>query len=132
VIDQVGPMTTAYLHYWYEWYRKSGSDDAVPREIFAEWREYLEHVQKMETPAERRYLQIHEGHCTYLIQSERRFVTPNVIRAARGFVGEPDEIIEMLRERERGGLRELAILPPIDCARELFRDFAEQVIARYR
>ena len=132
VIDQVGPMTTAYLHYWYEWYKKTGCDEAVPREIFAAWREYLEHVEKMETPEDRRYLQIHDGHCTHLIPSERRFVRPNVIRAARGFVGEPDEIIEMLRERERGGLRELAILPPIHCAREVFADFAAQVIARYR
>ncbi len=132
VIDQVGPMTTAYLHYWYEWYKKSGSSDAVPPDIADTFQEYLEHVRKMDTPEDRRYVQIHDGHCTYLVPSERRFVRPNVIRAARGFVGEPDEIIDMLRSRERGGLSEIAILPPIHCAREVFRDFSELVIARYR
>lgn len=131
VIDQVAPMSVAYLRYWYEWYRKSGNDAAIPPEIRSEWEEFKEHVAKMETPADHRYVQLHDGHCTYPVASERRFVTPNVIRAARGYVGEPDEIVAMLRERERAGLREIAFLPPIDSAREIFRDFAEQVIARY-
>ncbi len=58
-------------------------------------------------------------------------MTPNVIRAARGYVGEPGEIIAMLRERELAGLREITILPPIHCARQVYQDFAEQIIARY-
>lgn len=131
VIEQVGPMSVAYLRYWYEWYLKSRDDTLIPAEIRTEWREYLEHVQKMETPEDRRYLEIHEGHCTFQVPSERRFVTPNVIRAARGYVGEPDEIIEMLRERERAGLHEITILPPIHCARQVYQDFADQIIARY-
>jgi hypothetical protein len=131
VIEQVGPMSVAYLRYWYEWYLKSRDDTLIPAEIRTEWNEYLEHVQKMETPEDRRYLEIHEGHCTFQVPSERRFVTPNVIRAARGYVGEPDEIIAMLRERERAGLREITILPPIHCARQVYQDFAEQIIARY-
>ncbi len=131
VIDQVAPMSVAYLRYWYEWYKKSRDDSAIPAEIRTEWNEFVEHVAKMKTPEDRRYLELHDGHCTYPIASERRFVTPNVIRAARGYVGEPDEIIAMLRERERAGLQEIAFLPPIDRAREVFRDFAEHVIARY-
>ena len=131
VVEQAGPMSVAYLRYWYEWYRKSGTDALIPAEIRSEWVEFLEHVNKLETPEDRRYLELHDGHCTYQVPSERRFVTPNVIRAARGYVGEPDEIIAMLREREKAGLREIAILPPIHCAREVFRDFAEQIIARY-
>lgn len=131
VIEQAGPMSVAYLRYWYEWYKKSGSDALIPAEIRSEWIEFLEHVNKLETAEDRRYLELHDGHCTYQVPSERRFVTPNVIRAARGYVGEPDEIIAMLREREKAGLHEIAILPPIHCAREVFRDFAEQVIARY-
>jgi len=131
VIDQTGPMSVAYLRYWYEWYLKSKDDSLIPAEIRTEWNEFKEHVEKMTTPAERRYIELHDGHCTYEVPSERRFVTPNVIRAARGYVGEPDEIIAMLRERERAGLREIAFLPPIRHAREIYRDFAEQIIARY-
>jgi hypothetical protein len=32
---------------------------------------------------------------------------------------------------EAGGLREIALLPPIAVARENFKDFAEQVMAKY-
>ncbi len=124
-------MSVAYLRYWYEWYVKSRDDTLIPAEIRIEWCEYLEHVQKMETPEDRRYLEIHEGHCTFQVPSERRFVTPNVIRAARGYVGEPDDIIEWRRERERAGLHEITILPPIHCARQVYQDFADQIIARY-
>ncbi|HTO52991.1 MAG TPA: LLM class flavin-dependent oxidoreductase [Myxococcota bacterium] len=131
VIDQVGPMSVAYLRYWYEWYRKLRDDSLIPAEIRSEWNEFKEHVEKMRSPEDRRYIELHDGHCTYQVPSERRFATPNVIRAARGYVGEPDEIIAMLRERERAGLREIAFLPPIAQAREIFRDFAEHVIARY-
>jgi alkanesulfonate monooxygenase SsuD/methylene tetrahydromethanopterin reductase-like flavin-dependent oxidoreductase (luciferase family) len=131
VIDQVAPMSVAYLRYWYEWYLKSRDDSLIPPDIRSEWTEFKEHVEKMQTPADRRYVELHDGHCTYEVPSERRFATPNVIRAAQGYVGEPDEIIAMLRERERAGLREIAFLPPIAHAREIFRDFAEHVIARY-
>ena len=35
------------------------------------------------------------------------------------------------RERERGGLREVTLLPPMACARKNFADFAKHVIERY-
>ena len=54
-----------------------------------------------------------------------------MIKVSRGFVGEPDEIIKRLRKLEAGGLREIALLPPIAVARESFKDFAKQVMARY-
>ena len=44
---------------------------------------------------------------------ERKFITPELIRASGGLVGEPDEIIAMLREQERGGLKEVTLLPPM-------------------
>jgi len=53
------------------------------------------------------------------------------VQVASLLSAEPDEIIAMLRERERAGLREITILPPIHCAREVYQDFAEQIIARY-
>jgi hypothetical protein len=85
----------------------------------------------METPERKRYQQIHEGHCTYLVPSERRFVTPNTIRASGGLVGEPAEIIDLLRQAEAAGLREVTLLPPMAIARRSFKDFAQQIIERY-
>jgi hypothetical protein len=62
---------------------------------------------------------------------ERRFMTPTMIRASGGLVGEPDEIIAMLRDQERAGLKEVTLLPPMAWARECYSDFAKYVIERY-
>jgi hypothetical protein len=37
----------------------------------------------------------------------------------------------MLREQERAGLTEVAIMPPTATARQGFKDFAENIIERY-
>lgn len=95
------------------------------------WDEYLAFTEKMETPPERRYQQIHLGHCAFLPPEERRFITEDLIRATGGLVGTPDEIVAMLREREAMGLGEITLLPAMAEARRNLRDFAEQVIARY-
>jgi hypothetical protein len=124
-------MVTASLHYWYELARKSGSEVFIPDEVAAEWEGYKAWVERMPTPERSRYQQIHEGHCTYLVPEERRFVTPNMIRASGGLVGEPDEILHRLRELERGGLQEVTLLPPMAVARQSFRAFAERVMAKY-
>jgi alkanesulfonate monooxygenase SsuD/methylene tetrahydromethanopterin reductase-like flavin-dependent oxidoreductase (luciferase family) len=131
VIDEVGSMVTAMLHYWYEWYLKTGSADFVPQEAQNEWDAYFDYVERLPEPPEKRHQRIHLGHCTYLVPEERRFVTPNTIRASGGLVGTPDEIIDMLRARERAGLKEVALLPPMAVARQNFTDFAEHIIARY-
>ena len=85
----------------------------------------------MEAPPERRYQQIHVGHCTFVVEEERRFVTAATIRASEGLVGTPDQIIDQLRALEDAGLREVTLLPPMDRARECFREFAEAVFDRY-
>ena len=131
VIDQVGSMATASLHFWYELYQQRGNDDFILPEIRDLWDEYLIHVNNMETPADKRYQQIHDGHCTYAVPEERKFVTPDLIKLSGGLVGEPDEIIDTLRTQERGGLKEVTLLPPMACARENFKDFAEHVIEKY-
>ena len=64
----------------------------------------------METPPEKRFQQVHTGHCTFLVPAERRFVTKAGIQGVC-FVGTPDEIIERLRTAERAGLREVTLLP---------------------
>jgi alkanesulfonate monooxygenase SsuD/methylene tetrahydromethanopterin reductase-like flavin-dependent oxidoreductase (luciferase family) len=131
VIDQVGSMVSASLHYWYELYAKAGTDAFIPESCREEWDGYLSHVEHMQTPPERRHQQIHLGHCTYLVEAERPFITENTIRASGGLVGTPDEIVEQLRALEAGGLREVTLLPPMASARACFREFAEAIFDRY-
>ncbi len=129
VIDQVGSMVSASLHFWWELYRQSGSDAFIRPEVRDVWEKYLARVAAI--PEARRHMGVHDGHCTYLMPEEREFITPELIRASGGLVGEPDEIIAMLREQERGGLKEVTLLPPMASARECYADFAKHVIERY-
>jgi alkanesulfonate monooxygenase SsuD/methylene tetrahydromethanopterin reductase-like flavin-dependent oxidoreductase (luciferase family) len=130
VIDAVGSQVAAALHYCWEGVQQSGNPNQVPPQVRDLFDEYCAHVEKMETPASKRYLQIHEGHCSFLVPEERRFVTPEAIRTWI-LAGTPDEVIHQLREAEKAGLREITLLPPMDYARELFGDFAKHVIERY-
>jgi alkanesulfonate monooxygenase SsuD/methylene tetrahydromethanopterin reductase-like flavin-dependent oxidoreductase (luciferase family) len=79
-------------------------------------------------PEERRHQRIHEGHCSFLTEAERKFVTPTTIRTTMGLVGTPDEILERVDDLERRGLKEIVLLPDFNRRREVFSDFAKHVI----
>ncbi len=131
VIDEIGPMALASLHYWWEAYQMNGDTSTVAGRCRDLWAEYLDFTGKMETPLRKRYQQVHLGHCAFVPPEERRFVTEDLIRSTGGLVGTPDEIIDTLREREAMGLQEITLLPAMTTARRNLRDFAEKVIARY-
>ncbi len=116
VIEQVGSMATSTLHFWWELYRQRGSDDFIRPEVREVWERYLAHLDALDVPAEKLHQHVHDGHCTYLLPEERDLVTPELIRASGGLVGEPDEIVEMLR-RARGGGAERGDAAAADGAR---------------
>jgi 5,10-methylenetetrahydromethanopterin reductase len=130
VIDEVGSWATAALHFVYEIFQQTKNEAVIPDTFRDIWDEYCAYVEKMETPREKRYLQIHNGHCTFLVPEERRFVTPRVIQGTC-LVGEPEEIINHIRRAEKDGLKEVNLLPPMACARKVLKDFADQVMKRY-
>ena len=130
VIDECGSWVAAALHFVYEIFQYTGKEDAVPPSFSDIWEDYCAYVQKMEMPAEKRYLQIHNGHCTFLVPTERRFITPKAI-AGSCLIGEPAAIIDQLRKAEKAGLKEVTLLPPMDCARKVLKDFAAQVMKHY-
>ncbi|MGE0684086.1 MAG: LLM class flavin-dependent oxidoreductase [Candidatus Binatia bacterium] len=131
VIDECGSQVAAILHFVYEIYRYTKTDSIVPPAFQDIWEEYCAYVEKMATPPEKRYLQIHNGHCTFLMPEERRFITPNAIQGSC-IVGDPDDIIFQLREAEKAGIKEVTLLPPIDYARKVLKDFSQQVMSRYK
>ena len=130
VVEQCGSQVAAALHFAYEVRKFTRNEADVPRGFEKVWQEYCDYVAAMPTPPEKRYLQIHNGHCTFLMPEERRFVTSETIRASV-LVGEPDELIAQIRAAERAGLREIGLLPPMASARAVFAEFAEHVIRRY-
>ncbi len=131
VIDEIGPMAAASLHYWWELYQMTGDTSTVAGRCRNLWAEYLDFTEKMELPPNKRFQQVHLGHCAFLPPEERRFITEDLIRSTGGLVGTPDEIIDMLREREAMGLTEITLLPAMATARRNLKDFADKVIARY-
>jgi alkanesulfonate monooxygenase SsuD/methylene tetrahydromethanopterin reductase-like flavin-dependent oxidoreductase (luciferase family) len=131
VIDECGSQVAAIIHFVYEIYKYTKNDSVVPPAFQDIWEEYCAYVEKMETPPEKRYLQIHNGHCTFLMPEERRFVTPRAIQGTC-IVGDPDDIISQLHQAEKTGIKEVALLPPIDYARQVLKDFSQQVMSRYK
>ena len=130
VIEECGSYVTAIIHFVYEMYQQTGQEEVVPEAYRGFWEEYCAHVEHMQTPKDKRYLQIHNGHCTFYVPEERRFITPEAIRGTC-LVGKPDEVVEQIRQAEKAGLNTVVLLPSMAESRNVFRDFAEQVIARY-
>jgi alkanesulfonate monooxygenase SsuD/methylene tetrahydromethanopterin reductase-like flavin-dependent oxidoreductase (luciferase family) len=130
VIDSCGSQVGCVLHLFYELVQETGIEEMVPAGFRGIWEEYCSIVDKMETPKEKRYLEIHNGHCTFLPEPERRLMTAEVIREVC-LVAEADEIIEQIRNTEAAGLTALTVWPPMATAREVAKDFYEQVVKRY-
>ncbi|MGD0026572.1 MAG: LLM class flavin-dependent oxidoreductase [Xanthobacteraceae bacterium] len=132
VVNEVGSYVTTILHLTYEVWRASGQkNEAVPPFFHNIWEDYLKRVASFTLPPEARFRQIHDGHSTFLQPEERRFVTPETVRATC-LAGEPDEIIARIRAMESVGFKGLNLLPAADYARNVFRDFAEYIIPAFR
>jgi alkanesulfonate monooxygenase SsuD/methylene tetrahydromethanopterin reductase-like flavin-dependent oxidoreductase (luciferase family) len=132
VIDETGSMVTAVLHFAYEiWHDLGKRPELIPPYFASKWDEYLARVDDFSLPPNARFRQIHEGHCTFMQPAERKFVTPEAIRATC-LVGTPEEIVDQLHGLERLGLRGVALLPPAEFQRKVFRDFSELVMPLMR
>ena len=132
VIDETGSWVMCELHFFYELWKESGEkDDLIPPYFTNVWSDYLKHVKSFSLSENARFRQIHDGHLVYAQPEERRFVTPDAIRAGC-LVGSPEEIVEQVRAIEKGGIREVTLWPPMDPERKVFRDFAELVMPSFR
>jgi len=132
VINETGSIVTCFLHFAYEiWDQMGRKSELVPPYFGNVWDAYVKRVEKYSLPERARFRQIHDGHCTFLQKDERQFVTPEAIRATC-LVGTPEEIIDQLRAMEKTGLKEVALLPPADYQRKVYRDIAELVMPAFR
>jgi alkanesulfonate monooxygenase SsuD/methylene tetrahydromethanopterin reductase-like flavin-dependent oxidoreductase (luciferase family) len=72
---------------------------------------------------------MHKSHYSYLDPEEARFITPEMIRTF-SVAGQPEEIVEQLREYERQGLDGINFIPTLDQQYRLIEDFARKVMSR--
>ena len=98
------------------------------RSIYEKYRD--EYVGKLDVPADRRYLKVHEGHTIYVKPGEERFLTPEVI-SAFSMTAPRERIIERIRELEAAGLDEIAFCIPNDGARERIEELGREIVSRY-
>jgi alkanesulfonate monooxygenase SsuD/methylene tetrahydromethanopterin reductase-like flavin-dependent oxidoreductase (luciferase family) len=124
VIDACGSFAVALIHFVYEIYEYTHNEEMIPECMNGIWEEYRDHVGKMATPPDKRFREIHDGHCTYYLPAERRFITPELIEGSQ-LVGSPSEIAEKIRKAETAGLKEISLMPPMAVFRESMRDFTE-------
>jgi 5,10-methylenetetrahydromethanopterin reductase len=127
VRQMVGPWVITCLHAIAAGYAKPRSLPADARRIYDAYADYLAHLPG---PPEEHYLELHNGHCTFVPDRELRFVTPETIRATT-LIGPREQIIDQLRALERAGLDQIILNPPMDGFAEFVDDFAHEVIERF-
>ena len=131
VVEAIGAEVMASVHYWWEALVQTGEDPAIPEPCRDVWDQFKDFARGLNLPIDELHRRIHGGHCTYLREEERRFVTPELIKASSPLVGTPDEIIDHLRAYEAAGLAEVVILCPTAASREVYTDIRDHVINRY-
>ena len=126
VIRTVGPNVMASVYYFYDTVHERRIDP--PPFLRKIWTRYCALVESV--PPEHRHFRTHEGHYTYLHPGEVELIDADLVRATC-IVGTAAELIEKIRELERGGLRELMFATGVDEKWRFSQDFARQVMARY-
>jgi 5,10-methylenetetrahydromethanopterin reductase len=125
VIRAVGPNVMASVYYFYDAVHERGIEP--PPFLRRIWKRYCALVE--EIPAAHRHFRTHEGHYTYIHPGEAELIDADLVRDTC-LVGSPEELIERIRELERGGLRELMWAAGTDEKWSFSRRLADRVMAR--
>lgn len=75
-------------------------------------------------------MKLHQSHYSYLDPEEARFITPDMIKAFT-IAGQPDDMVEQLRELEKQGLGAVNFIAPLEQQYRLIEDFAYNIMSRY-
>ena len=132
VINSVGPTLLPGVHAMWESAFGPGSNLGMKNfEIAETYNNYIIEYGDGKTPptsADRRYLDVHEGHYVYLKKGEEKFVSDDLI--ARTLTGTAKEINDKLDHLESIGVNNVA-LSVVDstAAGDLIKDFGEKIIS---
>jgi len=128
VISQMGPMAAVALHALWETSAVAAQLPASLQSIYEKYRD--EYVAKLDVPADRRYLKVHEGHTIYVKPGEERYLTAEVI-GAFSMTAPRDELIERIKKLEAAGMEEISFSIPNDGARERIEELGREIVAHY-
>jgi alkanesulfonate monooxygenase SsuD/methylene tetrahydromethanopterin reductase-like flavin-dependent oxidoreductase (luciferase family) len=128
VLEQMGPMAAVALHALWESSAVAAQLPASLRSVAERYRD--EYVERLDMPADRRYMKVHEGHTIYVKPGEERFLTAEVI-AAFSMTATRERLIERIRDLEAAGMDEIAFSVPNDGARERIEELGREIVAHY-
>lgn len=125
VIAQCGSAIMVNVHFAVELVKETGREP--PDYVKPIWDEYMAfHNARL---VESGHQDMHASHYSHLDPEEARFVTPDMIKAFC-VAGQPEEIIEQLRELEKQGLNAISFIATEEQKYRLIEDFARKIIAK--
>jgi alkanesulfonate monooxygenase SsuD/methylene tetrahydromethanopterin reductase-like flavin-dependent oxidoreductase (luciferase family) len=127
VVERIGPFSIVALHALWEQSAVAGDLPAPLRKLYERYDK--EYVATLKTPADRRYLEIHEGHLIYLKPGEERYVDESLVRGF-SLTGTGAEIIARIKALEAVGLKQVA-LQVVNDGQAMIEEFSREVIAKY-
>ena len=125
VIAECGSAIMANVHFAVDLVKETGCEP--PHYVKPIWEEYMAFHETR--AADTRHQALHASHYSYLDPAEAKFVTPDMIKQFC-IAGQPEEIVEQLRELERQGLNGVNFITPQDRRYRTIEDFARNVIAK--
>ncbi len=125
VIQKCGSAIMANVHYLVDWVRESGNPP--PDYVAPFWGEYMAFHRMRD--ARRTHMKLHQSHYSFLDPEEARFITPDMIKTFT-IAGQPEDIVEQLRDLERAGLDAINFIAPLEQQYRQIEDFAHNVMAR--
>jgi len=130
VVRRVGPVTVVGVHAIWESARGGHGFGLANDDLARAFDGYIEgYAAARGSSADRRYLDVHEGHMMYLKPGEEAFVIPEMIPVL-SLTGTPDAVLERCRMLAAAGVDNLALQAIPGMGRELIEEFGRHVIAR--
>jgi alkanesulfonate monooxygenase SsuD/methylene tetrahydromethanopterin reductase-like flavin-dependent oxidoreductase (luciferase family) len=125
-IAACGSSIMANVHFLVDWVKEETGREP-PDFIKPIWNDYMAFHEQRDAATQ--HQKLHESHYSYLDPEEARFITPEVIRNFC-IAGQPEDIVEQLKELERQGLDAINFSPPLKQQNRMVEDFADKVMAR--
>jgi len=130
VVSRVGPVTVVGVHAIWESSRGGHGFGLANADLARAYDGYIEgYAAAHGSPADRRYLDVHEGHMMYLKKGEEAFVVPEMIPVL-SMTGSPDDVLERCRMYAAAGVDNLALQAVPGMGRELIEEFGRHIIRR--
>lgn len=125
VIAQCGSAIMVNVHFAVELVKETGCEP--PDYVKPIWEEYMAFLDKRaaESPGK----DFHASHYSHLDPEEARFITPDMIKRFC-VAGQPEEIIEQLRDLEAQGLTGINFMTPAEQRYRMIEDFSRKVMAK--